>query len=570
MRASIVLAGISLIALGVAACATGDHKNAAAGKSAEAAQAAQSDGAKKVAVRRITESQYRHTIADIFGPAVKINARFEPEKREDGLLAVGASQLSITTGGLEQYFALGVSIADQVLDEKRRDATVGCKPVDPAKRDPACARAFIEKYGQSLFRRPLTTDEIAARVDIANAGADQTHDFYRGLKLGLTSLLVAPEFLFRVEMAERDPAAPGGYRLTAYTKAEMLSFLLWDASPDAELLEAAKSGALHTDAGLKAQVARLTASPRLRDGARAFFTDMLQLDQFESLNKDPATYPKFSQAVADSAREETLKTIVDQLVVRNMDYRDIFTSRETWINRPLAAVYKVPFNSADEWTTHTFPETSERSGILTEVTFLSLFSHPGRSSPTKRGVKLYEIFFCQPTPDPPANVDFSKVQAIENGTVRTRLIDHMTNEGCSSCHGRSDPAGLTLEHFDGLGQLRTLENGAPIDVSATIGSSKFAGAQGLGAYMHDSPQTSACLVRNLYDYGVGRPIDYKAMSYYNAETKAFAADGYNLPKLYQRIATSPEFFKVAMPAAADAPTAPLQTATVAQPLQGGK
>ena len=36
-----------------------------------------------VAVRRITESQYRHTIADVFGPEIKINARFEPEKREE-------------------------------------------------------------------------------------------------------------------------------------------------------------------------------------------------------------------------------------------------------------------------------------------------------------------------------------------------------------------------------------------------------------------------------------------------------------------------------------------------------
>ena len=38
----------------------------------------------KVGVRRITETQYRHTIADVFGPDIKIEARFEPEKREEG------------------------------------------------------------------------------------------------------------------------------------------------------------------------------------------------------------------------------------------------------------------------------------------------------------------------------------------------------------------------------------------------------------------------------------------------------------------------------------------------------
>jgi hypothetical protein len=47
----------------------------------------------KVALRRITETQYRHTIADVFGPSIKINARFEPEKRVDRLLAIGSAQL---------------------------------------------------------------------------------------------------------------------------------------------------------------------------------------------------------------------------------------------------------------------------------------------------------------------------------------------------------------------------------------------------------------------------------------------------------------------------------------------
>ena len=52
----------------------------------------------------------------------KINARFEPEKREDGLLAIGAARLSLTSSGFEQYFALASSISDQVLEEKRRAA----------------------------------------------------------------------------------------------------------------------------------------------------------------------------------------------------------------------------------------------------------------------------------------------------------------------------------------------------------------------------------------------------------------------------------------------------------------
>ena len=502
----------------------------------------------KPAIRRITESQYRHTIADVFGPNVKINARFEPEKREAGLLAIGSAELSVTTSGLEQYFALASSIADQIMDEKARATSIGCEPADARKADSNCARAFIKRVGERLFRRPLSDADIASRVATADKGAAQSGDFHAGLKLALTSLLIAPEFLFRMEVAEPLPGATSRFRLDAYSTASRLSFLFWDTSPDSELLAAAKSGAILTDAGLQKQISRLAASPRLEDGARAFFIDMLQFDQFESLNKDAATYPKFSQAVADSAREQTLKTLLNLLITRKQDYREIFTSNDTFLNRPLAAVYKVPYASSKEWTPYTFPESSERSGILTQVTFLSLFSHPGASSPTRRGVKLHEIFMCQPTPDPPADVDFSKVQALANGTVRTRLLDHMTNEGCAVCHRASDPPGLALEHFDGLGQLRTTENGVPIDVTAEINGKKFTGAQGLGRLMHDNADVTSCVVKQAYSYGVGKAAGYRDEDYLAEQTAAFAKAGYQIPKLFEAIASSTEFYTVSAPA----------------------
>jgi hypothetical protein len=494
---------------------------------------------------------------------IKVNARFEPERRQDGLLAIGSADLSITTSGLEQYFALGASIAEQVTDAKTRQTQLGCQPANPIRPDPACARAVITRVGAQLFRRPLTEAEIATRVATAENGAQQSGDFYAGLRLALTSLLVAPEFLFRVETAEPVPGSTTKFRLDAYSKATRLAFLFWDAPPDAELLATAANGSIHSPDVLQAEVARLAASPRLEDGARAFFTDMLQFDQFESLNKDAQTYPKFSQAIADNAREQTLKTLVDLLITKKRDYRDIFTSNETFISRPLAAVYQVPFASTSEWAAYTFPDKSERSGVLTQITFLSLFSHPGRSSPTRRGVKLHEIFMCQPTPDPPANVDFSKVQAIANGTVRTRLIDHMTNEGCSVCHRASDPAGLTLEHFDGLGQLRTMENDMPIDVSAVINGVSLNGAQGLGRSMRDDPHVPACLVKQVYGYGVGKAPGYRDEDYLADETAAFAKAGYKFPDLLADIATSPEFFAVTPPAGMKvaSQSAPGKTAT---------
>ena len=76
-----------------------------------------------------------------------------------------------------------------------------------------------------------------------------------------------------------------------------------------------------------------------------------------------------------------------------------------------------------------FRRTRAAAAIVTQVSMLSMFSHPGRSSPTKRGVALMDIFLCEPTPTPPANVDFSVVNDT-NGplkTVRERLMAHATN-----------------------------------------------------------------------------------------------------------------------------------------------
>jgi hypothetical protein len=516
-----------------------------------------------VATRRLTETQYRHTIADVFGGDIVVNGRFEPERREELLLAVGAGELSISGAGFDQYYAMAKTISDQVFDEKHRARVTSCKPADPAKVDEKCVETFLRTYGLKLFRRPLTDAEIKSRVTMAVKSGTASKSHYTGMRLALTSLLISPEYLFRIETAAND--GKGGKRLDGYSRASRLSYLLWDTAPDDELLRAAAAGELYTRVGLEKQAARLVASPKAEAGTRAFFTDMLQLDYFETVTKDVTVFPKFSAALMDSAKEQTLKTLIDQLVTKKGDYRDIFTSRETFINRQLASAYQAPFVSATDWTRYSIPQDQESAGIVTQVTFLSLFSHPGRSSPTKRGVALNEVFLCTPTPAPPANVDFSIVNNTNDPslkTVRDRLLAHANDETCAACHNQSDPLGLSLEHFDSLGQHRETENGAKIDVAAELDGRRFSGATGLGRLLHDNPRAPKCLVRNVYAYGAGRAPDANDAKYLAEQTAAFAQDGYRLQSLLTRVAVSDEFYRVPPPK----PVAPLKVAS-AQPLR---
>jgi hypothetical protein len=284
------------------------------------------------------------------------------------------------------------------------------------------------------------------------------------------------------------------------------------------------------------------------------------------LTKDSKAYPKYNLAVAEGAREQTLRVLVDQLITRNGDYRDIFTTRDSFINRTLAPVYRVPYTYDGEWTRYSFPADSGQSGVLTQATFMMLFSHPGKSSPTVRGVKLSEIFLCMKIPPPPGDVDFSKVRDSDAGTVRQRLLQHATNTGCSGCHLLSDPPGLALENFDGLGQFRTMESGQKIDVSVDWLGKKIEGSQGLGANFHDDPRVSACLVRNLFAYGTGRTPDKTDQAFIDRQIKAFAAGGYRLPALIADIAASPEFYRVAAPTSV-VPVAPVAQSQPPPPLR---
>ena len=79
-------------------------------------------------IRRLTQEQYVAIIADVFGPDIKIGGRFDPDIREEGLLAVGTSHVSVTPSSLEQYDGMARGIAGQVVDEAHRAELVGCKP----------------------------------------------------------------------------------------------------------------------------------------------------------------------------------------------------------------------------------------------------------------------------------------------------------------------------------------------------------------------------------------------------------------------------------------------------------
>jgi hypothetical protein len=503
-----------------------------------------------VALRRLTEPEYRQIIADVFGTTIHVPGRFEPDIRANGLIAVGTSQESVAGSGIEQYDLTARGIAAQVVDETHRTSLIPCKPAKDTERDDACATQFLSKAGLLLFRRPLTDTELQTAVKSAGDSAQKLNSFYDGLADSLAALLVSPQFLFRHEAAVADRSDAGQQQLDAYSKASRLSFFLWDTTPDGELLAAAKNGDLDTDSGIKKQVDRMIASPRLNAGVRAFFTDMLGFDGFAALAKDPTIYPKYSGQVSVDAQEQTLRTLTDLLVTRDGDYRDIFTTRKTYLTRLLGSVYNVPVSVENGWEEHTYAENDPRAGILMQVSFVALHSHPGRSSPTIRGKALREVFLCQKVPDPPGNVNFALVNDVKNPafhTARARLDAHRTQATCAGCHKIMDPIGLAMENFDSAGGYRATENGSPIVTAGEIDGVKFDDVFGFTKALHDHPMAPSCVVNRIYSFGAGRPASKDEAEWINYQVKQFSSTGYHVPELMQRIASSKAFYRVSTP-----------------------
>ncbi|HAG71943.1 MAG TPA: hypothetical protein DCL66_07035, partial [Gammaproteobacteria bacterium] len=467
-----------------------------------------------------------------------------PMARTDGLLASGAAFAGVTSDQISQIQLSAASVAEQVVDEDHRGFLIPCRPESISEGDSACARQFLGETARLLYRRPLDEARLTELVDIARYATEQTNDFYDGLALALEAILLSPEVIFIVDQTEPDPNRPGEQRLDDYSLAARLSFLLWNAPPDANLLLAAENGELSNPEGLARAVDRLLASSRLEAGMRAFFDDMLGFDDFNSLAKDPVVYPMVTGATLADAREQTLRTIIDHVLTEEADYRDLFTTRKTFMSMSLAPVYGTP--SSDGWVPYEFDESSPRIGLLTHVSFLAANSHAVRSSPTLRGKALRELFLCQHVPEPPPDVDFSGLEEDENAlTARARLRVHNENPSCAGCHLITDPMGLSLENFNGAGLFRETEDGAELDITGELDGVFYDDISGLASAMRDHPKLSYCLVNRLYAYGTGGPVTLKddRDTLRWLETQ-FIDGGHKLPAVLRDLALSQAFSSI--------------------------
>ena len=273
-----------------------DSERAAALKESEPAGV---KAAPVAVLRRLTHSQYNHTVRDLLGDDSNPSDSFPPEDFVNGFKNQFQAQ-SVSPLLEEAYSAAAEKIARNAFRGGDTRGIIPCKPASAG--DVACRDKFIRVFGLKAFRRPLLTGELQRYSELFARQAAQTGNFTSGAQLVVEAMLQSPNFVFYVENGS-DP------KWASYEAAARLSYFLWDSMPDDTLFRSAETGELATSSGVEKTARRMLADPRAHRSLDEFVAQWLRFDRVLNAVKDRRLLPQFSPEVMLSMTEETRRVI---------------------------------------------------------------------------------------------------------------------------------------------------------------------------------------------------------------------------------------------------------------------
>jgi hypothetical protein len=491
-------------------------------------------------LRRLSYAEYRATLKDLFGgsgmPVPDISRDPLSNGFENQALVLNPSPQLV-----EQYGTAAINAG--LVVATTLSAVVPCTPKTAAD-EKTCGASFVERFGARVFRRPLTADE-KTDYEAYFESERALSDFRGAVQLTVEVLLQSPQFLYRLELGDPATAASDRIELTPYEVATRLSFLLSGSTPDAALLAKAQAGQLDAAAEREAEARRLLASPHARDMFVEFHRQWLDFDRLSHEAKDPKTYPAYAPELGAAMREESDRFVADLFGGGDGTVRSLLTSTQTEVNPSLARFYGVTAPAA-AWAPASL-NPAERAGILTRPNFLAGRAHMVAGSPPLRANYVLQRLLCQTVPPPPANADLSE-PAAQAGAPTPRTNRQLFEERVASCHGFHaifTPLGYALESYDGIGQFRTLDNGLPVDATASFQLGdidwQLAGGIDLSTKLADSPEVQSCVASRWFEYAIGRELTTADQCRMGKLNLALAAAGGDIRELLVALVKSPEF-----------------------------
>lgn len=460
-------------------------------------------------LRRLNQSEYNNTVRDLLGTEQRPADQFPP----DDISVEGFDTIGLALNFSSLYAEQAERAADQLAAEliarpvadPVRQRLLPCEPTaDDAN---GCMSDTLSGFMRRAFRRPPTSEEIAAMVSLASEVRGLGGTPTDGLHAALQAVLLSPDFLYKVEL-DPDPSSDAPHPVSDLEFASRLSYFLWSSMPDDILLDAAERGAFSQNPDeIEAQFTRMLADPKSDRLLADFGGQWLGTRATVDVAPDSELFPDFDEALRLSMRKET-DAFFAALVREALPLEALLTADFTFADARLAEHYGLAALPEGDEPERVSLAGSERRGILTQTSFLSSTSYPQRTSPVKRGAWVLEQLLCSPPPPPPPDVDTSLESPTpdENLTLREKFEQHRSNPACASCHATFDPVGMALENFDAIGAFRELDNGKPIDATGQLGGGAMAfdGPRELAAVLAADSRFVPCVIKQLMAYSVGR------------------------------------------------------------------
>jgi hypothetical protein len=483
-------------------------------------------------LRRLTVHQYQNAIADIYQGQVQPSAAYPGAygtsssgfSTEPGLYAVGEQGATDLMTAAEDV-ALNVATALPQLLSCSSGAT--------------CFGTYLDTFGRRAFRRALTGDERASLQTTFDAATADGASFAEATAIATAQVLQSPQFLYAVE-----GASGSGRALTGDELASRLAFMLWDSVPDDALLDAAPM--LTDSTQLAAQAQRMLASPKADTALARLLREWTQTSALTASDKDSTAFPFFTASYAASLNTSFDRFAAEQL--RSGTLGSLLTSAEAYVDANLAPSYGVTAPPAGQWQKVALDAT-RYSGVGTQGLVLASDAHPTESSFVFRGRFVRKRMLCDAFGAPPANAQatLAMIPLPMNPTGKEVSAAIVSNATCAACHSLMNPAGLSLEHFDGAGRWRdTYASGRAIDPSGTMPqvdgqAVTFTSQIDLFAQLAPSHALASCTARQMFRYTFSRlETDADACSV-QAVQQALDASGGDLSKALLAVVSTDAF-----------------------------
>lgn len=417
-----------------------------------------------------------------------------------------------------------------------------CRPKGESD-ETRCASEILTRLARRAYRRDLNAED-SSRLMAAYTSARQNGRFDEAISEGVAAVLIAPDFLFRLEFDK--PGAPAGsvQKLSGFELATRLSFFLWRTIPDDELLALAGSRRLDSPAVLSAQVERMLADPRGDTLVDDFATQWLKLHELEQAQPDPKIYPEFDAGLRGAFEEET-RLFLRSVIREDGSIMDLIRAEYTFLNGRLAKHYGIPNVSGPGFRRVSLAQHGERGGILGQGSILTMTSHTTKTSPVLRGNWILTNLLNSPPPPPPPGVPPLDESAVDGKplTTRQQVERHRASPTCSSCHARMDPFGFALENFDPVGKWRTSDEGGAIDPSGQLANGEVvAGPNGLRQLLvRHSAEFAEATVARLLTYALGRELEVQDQPTVRKIVREAEPGGYKFSDLIKGIVRSVPF-----------------------------